>query len=415
LQTVPQDEDRIQKLPSVIKGFTSSLAATAKAGADAQKIANQHTAISGHVRQVENSTKKVEVLDALRKRLAELLAVVDAERKAFVSKVLEGISGDVEALYNRVHPGESVGGVKLTIDPRFIGSLHLHADFHSAKGITPQSVFSESHLDTLGLCVFLALAKRYSVEGSIIILDDVLTSVDASHLDRIISVLHEEAAHFSHTIITTHYRPWRDRYRFHRAPTADIAFVELRTWSLDGGIRLFKSQSSLTDLKAVLAAPAFDRQSVASKAGQLLENLLDFMARCYQCRLRLTGQSHYTLFELLDCFSKELRKLLRVERLDKSQNVASALPAAWVSTPIAPIIERLKTLAIVRNHVGAHYNTLGSDCTDSEVETFAKTVVELTDLLVCPKGGDLPDRSKTGSFHQSKSGHVRLHPLEEPA
>jgi hypothetical protein len=35
-------------------------------------------------------------------------------------------------------------------------------------------------------------------------------------------------------------------------------------------------------------------------------------------------------------------------------------------------------------------------------------------VLVCPQGGDLPDRSKTGSFHHSKSGHVRLFPLEEP-
>lgn len=415
LQAVAQDEDRIQNLPPTIKGFAATLAAVAKAGADAQKIANQHTAISGHVKQVESSTKKVETLDALRGRLAALLAVVEAERKAFVSDVLTAISGDVEALYNRVHPGESVGGVKLSLDPRYIGSLHLHADFHSAKGITPQSVFSESHLDTLGLCVFLALAKRYSAEGSIIILDDVLTSVDASHLDRIIAVLHEEAAHFSHTIITTHYRPWRDRYRFNRAPTADISFVELRTWTLDGGIRLFKSQSSVEDLRAVLAAAAFDRQAAASKAGQLLENLLDFLARRYQCRLPLTGQPHYTLGDLVGCFSKELKKVLRAERLDKSQDVATALPAAWVSTPIAPIIEKLKGCGPVRNHVGAHYNTLGSDCTDAEVESFAKAVVELADLLICPRGGDLPERNKNGSFHHSKSGHVRLFPLEEPS
>jgi len=414
LQAIAQDEDRIQKLSPTIIGFAATLAAVATAGADAQKIANQHTAISGHVKQVESSTKKVETLDALRGRLAALLAVVETERKAFVSDVLAAICGDVEALYNRVHPGENVGGVKLSLDPRYIGSLHLHADFHSAKGITPQSVFSESHLDTLGLCVFLALAKRYSVEGSIIILDDVLTSVDASHLDRIIAVLHEEAAHFSHTIITTHYRPWRDRYRFNRAPTADIAFVELRTWTLDGGIRLFKSQSSVEDLKGVLAASAFDRQAAASKAGQLLENLLDFLARRYQCRLPLTGQPHYTLGDLAGCFSKELKKVLRAERLDKAQDVATALPAAWVSTPIAPIIEKLKSCGPVRNHVGAHYNTLGSDCTDAEVETFGKTVVELAEVLVCPCGGDLPDRSKSGSYFHSKSGHVRLYPLEEP-
>jgi len=415
LNAINVDLDRIGQLTATITAFAPALAIVLKSGEDAQKIANQHSAICGHVKQVESSSAKVTTLDAVKRLLDALLSVIDTERKAFVSEVLTTISTDVEALYSRVHPDESVGGVKLSLDPRYIGSLHLHADFHSEKNITPQSVFSESHLDTLGLCVFLALAKRYSAAGSIIILDDVLTSVDAAHLDRVITLLHDEATHFGHTLITTHYRPWRDRYRFHRAPTANIAFVELRPWSLETGIRLSKSHSSLADLKAALGASAFDRQAVASKAGQLLENLLDFLARTYRCRLPLTGQPHYTLAELLDCFSKDLRKVLRVDRLDAALKPDTAIMTEWVSTPIPPLLESLKTLAFVRNHVGAHYNTLGSDCTDAEVEKFAKMVTALGDLLVCPKGGDLPDRNKTGSHHQSKSGHVRLFPLEEPS
>lgn len=415
LQTLEKLEDRISRLPDAISQFAPSLSKIITARDNAQRILNQHNAIKGHVAQIESSTAKVENLDRLHKRLSALLATVESERKTFVAEVLTTISSEVETLYAKVHPGESVGGVKLTIDPNRIGSLHLHADFHSEKGITPQSVFSESHLDTLGLCVFLVLAKRYGTENSIIILDDVLTSVDAVHLDRVIALLHEEATHFIHTIITTHYRPWRDRYRFHRAPAGNIAFMELRAWSLETGIRLSKSDSSLADLKAALAASAFDRQAVASKAGQLLENLLDFLARRYQCKLPLTGQPHYTLGELLDCFSKKLRPALRVERLDGTKTPDTAGTAEWVRMPIAPVLDKLKPLSLVRNQVGAHYNTLGSDCTDQEVETFANAVVELAELLICPAGGDLPDRSKTGSWHHSRSGHVRLFPLEEPA
>ena len=414
LQTVPQDEERILKLPTVIQGFAASLATIANVGAATQKIANQHNAIVGHVRQVETSAKKVEALALLKSRLAELLVIVESGRKSFVSEVLAGISNIVEDLYNRIHPEESVGGIKLSLDEEFIGSLHLHANFHSAKGITPQSVFSESHLDTLGLCVFIALAKRYS-DGGIIILDDVLTSVDASHLDRVITVLHEEAKNFGHTIITTHYRPWLDRYKDHRAPTSDIELIVLRSWSIDGGIRLSESVSSLVELRGILNAKDFNRRNAAGSAGVVLENLLDFLAHKYQCRLPLTGQPHYTMGPLLNCFSKELRKVLRVERLDKTLKVGEAAQTQWVSTPLAPFFDTLKGLALIRNHVGAHYNTLGSDCTDAEVETFVKTVAELAELLVCPQGGDLPDRSKTGSFHHSKSGHVRLFPLEEPA
>ena len=63
----------------------------------------------------------------------------------------------------------------------------------------------------------------------------------------------------------------------------------------------------------------------------------------------------------------------------------------------------------------AHSSTLGADYTGGEVEAFAKAVCNLAELLICPVGGDLPNRDKSGSYFQSRSGHVRLFPLAEPS
>lgn len=63
---------------------------------------------------------------------------------------------------------------------------------------------SELHLDTLGLCVYLALAKQSG--NALVVLDDVLMSVDDPHLDRAVDLISEEASHFGHVIITTHSR-----------------------------------------------------------------------------------------------------------------------------------------------------------------------------------------------------------------
>ena len=191
--------------------------------------------------------------------------VVSSTRKTFVSEVLKEISTEVERLYSKLHPDENVGGIRLSLDVERFGSLHLHGDFHTAKGIAPQSLFSESHLDTLGLCVFLALAKRYKTEDTLIILDDVLTSVDSAHLDRFIELIHEEEQHFSQVILTTHYRPWRDRYRNHRAPGNKVHFIELRPWTLPEGIRIQGMKLDLGELKDALRATSFDRQNVAAK------------------------------------------------------------------------------------------------------------------------------------------------------
>jgi wobble nucleotide-excising tRNase len=55
--------------------------------------------------------------------------------------------------------------------------------------------FSESHLGTLGLCYFLAMRKREAYAHSafkMVVLDDVLHSVDASHRGKAAELLKRE-------------------------------------------------------------------------------------------------------------------------------------------------------------------------------------------------------------------------------
>ena len=335
-------------------------------------------------------------------------------RKAFVKEVLDGVSTEIETLFGKLHPKESLGGIKLSLDPDNFGSLHLHGDFHSAKGVPPQSVFSESHLDTLGFCVFLALAKLYKTDDTIIILDDVLTSVDAQHLDRFINLIHDEEQHFSQIIITTHYRPWCEKYRHHRAPGNKVHFIEFRGWALESGIRVQQMKLCLDELRQALTVPPFDRQIVASKSGIFLESMLEFLARMYECRLPLKARSGYTLGELTNCFSsKKLLPALTIERSTIQKDAAGKDQEIWVKTPLAPLIAQIKEWAEVRNLVGCHFNELGALSVDKDVEELAKATLALGDTMVCPDGGDFPSRD-SGSYHETKSKKVRLHPFVEP-
>jgi energy-coupling factor transporter ATP-binding protein EcfA2 len=375
----------------------------------------QRTAIASQLKQIKQSRLAQETTDLLLAKMRLTVEVVGTVRKAFVKEVLDAISTEVETLFAKLHPKESLGNIKLSLDPDNFGSLHLHGDFHSAKDVPPQSVFSESHLDTLGFCVFLALAKHYKTENTIIILDDVLTSVDAQHLDRFINLIHDEQEHFSQIIITTHYRPWCEKYRHHRAPGNKVHFVELRGWALVSGIRVQQMKLSLDELRQVLNATPFDRQIVASKSGIFLESMLEFLARMYECRLPLKARSGYTLGELTSCFSsKKLLPALTIERATVQKDAAGKEQEVWASTPLAPLIASIKQWAEVRNLVGCHFNELGALSVDKDVEELAKATLALGEAMVCPDGGDFPSRDDSGKYHETRSKKVRLHPFVEP-
>jgi len=129
-------------------------------------------------------------------------------------------------------------------------------------------------------------------DNTIVILDDVVTSVDGPHLDRFMKLLHDEAPNLNQVIVTTHYRPWKDRYRNARGPAAKTQVIELRMWSMDWGIQ---SDEAIKELRTSLAAKKMDRQAVASKTGIQLESILDFLTFHYGCKMPRQSDPNYTL------------------------------------------------------------------------------------------------------------------------
>jgi predicted ATPase len=408
--TVNDRVTKVRTLEAMLPGIKVAVEKQAKTWRESLTL---HATIVRDLDTFQAYEKQALERNTLWERLGKALKIVEEKRKEFVKQELAAISGEVERLFQFMHPGEKLGGIKLSLKDKFQHSLYLEGDFHSEKGITPQSLFSESHLDTLGLCVFLALAKKYRTEDTIIILDDIVTSVDHSHLSRFIDLLHDESEHFGHIIVTTHYGPWRDRYRTGRSPGGQLHFIELASWTLEKGIRPFKGKLRIDELKDVMGQEPFDRQAVASKAGILLEDVLDFLNRTYEAKLPLKNTPGYTLRELTDGFSSKFLKLLRIERFVEVAEGEKTVQQK-VDVPLEPIINQAKGLAAVRNQVGCHYNELGSLCTEAEVRELGETALQLAEALVCPANGDFPTRDKSGSYWESRRGKVRLYPLAQP-
>lgn len=374
---------------------------------------NQHNLIKTQYNSIKESEAKAEKLQSLLTAATDALEIVETSRKDFVENELNEISGEVDRMYNLIHPNEEIGAVTLSLKDNALSSLVLEGKFHTEEGIPPQSVYSESHLDTLGICIFLALAKKYGNRDTILVLDDVVMSVDEKHLDRFIELLHSEADSFGQIIMTTHYRPWKDRYKNHRASGGGVHFIELRNWSLQNGIRVYNGKLELQELKGYVDNQEdFSRGNIASSSGRMLENILDYLTFKYRCKLPRNTENEYTLSDLLNGFSTTFLPLLKVEHYDKDEE--GNYTQLNKTVELKQIISELKQLTAIRNQVGAHYNLNGSNVSDEDVLQLGKKTIEFAELLICPENGKLPSYNTSGSYWETKKKTIKLYPLQTP-
>ncbi|HAJ37173.1 MAG TPA: hypothetical protein DCL15_15995 [Chloroflexi bacterium] len=241
----------VRQVTGVIRASMAHCA-TLQAALDAdQKTLNQLNAIKSHLRLLVANDTELRERQRLAIHLKRMLEVVERERKRYVSELIDSIAASVAALYARIHPNEPLGHPSFHVKAHTTGSLELKANFGDKSDVPPGAYYSEAHLDTLGLCVYLALAKHSSAGNALVVMDDVLTSVDDAHLDRIIDLLADEAPNFGHMIITTHSRAWCDRMRAAKGTQVDL--IELYGWSLEEGIRHGRSPFLMKELRT--AAP----------------------------------------------------------------------------------------------------------------------------------------------------------------
>ncbi len=254
LRTLPKAETLTERLARVARLVAEAAPAmeTIQDQRDADQVRyNGLTSIKTALAVSHTNTARLDQSIAVHGQLQAMLAVVEHERKAYVDDVLRSIAATVDAFYARIHPQEPLGDVRLHLKPNVMGSLELDVRFGDAGAVAPVAYYSEGHLDTLGLCVFLALAKQAG--DAVVVLDDVLTTVDDAHLARIVELLFDTAREFGQIIVTTHSRMLLRTFHFGagcRTPSA----VD-RTPALVAGWRRQSSESTPLLIVRLIPSP----------------------------------------------------------------------------------------------------------------------------------------------------------------
>jgi hypothetical protein len=357
-----------------------------------------------------DNTKAQKDLDRLLPRLEKALEIVEDQRRRFTDSILGQIAGEVGRLYEAVHPGEGLNKISLELDPNKRASLEINASF-CGKSMRPQAYFSDSHLDTLGLCIFLALSARDQQEDTILVLDDVLASVDEPHVERLIEMLYAEAIKFRHCVITTHYRPWKQKLRWGWLQNGQCQFVELTKWTPTSGLMHIRSIPDIQRLRELLAESPPDPQLVCAKAGVILEAALDFLTLNYECSVPRRHGGLYTLGDLLPAVDKKLRQALRIEVLTGKDTAGAPI---YRTVSLTPFLDELTRIAQVRNVFGCHFNELSFDMLDADALSFGKQVLDLMDVLTDEESG-WPRNSKSGQHWATAGETRRMYPFQKPS
>ena len=193
-----------------------------------------------HCAELATRSKRLARYSKHRDRAVYLFDSFTSAKRDEVDRVYMAIQSDVRRFYELLHPGEPHRDFELLLSGTRRASAELKINAFGLQRVDPRALTSEGHLDSLGICIFLAFVKTFATDSKFIVLDDVIMSIDSSHRSRVAELLLTEFNQWQ-MVLTTHDEIWFDEFELsQRAHDLRNAFLNLRItgWSLNGGIIL---------------------------------------------------------------------------------------------------------------------------------------------------------------------------------
>jgi hypothetical protein len=190
------------------------------------------------------------------------------KQKDDLAELLSAISRRVAQIYSALHPGEDLDAV--TVEPWTAKGVELAVEFYGSRQRPPHGVLSESHLNSLAIALFLAMAATFNQKIGFLLLDDVINSFDVEHRGRLAELLADGFAEWQ-LIVLTHDQQFFEHLS-RRAPS--WRKLEFTSWSHALGPRTTEYETTGILRKAWERLENGDSQGAASKARRALEELL---------------------------------------------------------------------------------------------------------------------------------------------
>jgi hypothetical protein len=221
---------------------------------------------------------------------AEQIAAILADREGEVRReiaertqeIIRAISDDVQRMWHILRPDNPIDDIRLRVPESSDKAIDIALRFHGKDLDSPRLTLSEGYRNSLGLCVFLAMALRDGA-GAPIVLDDVIVSLDRDHRGMVATLLLEEFPD-RQILLFTHDRDWFAELR-QQLDAREWTFVRLAPYdgptsgitAADNRGLLAEARSyvkSSPDTAATLARKAMDMELALVAEGLALKGLV---------------------------------------------------------------------------------------------------------------------------------------------
>lgn len=337
------------------------------------KLQDAATKLTITITSLTDRTKQLENIDSAKKVDSYIRILHNHSqqaRKNAVQKLLDIVAEIAHGYLTEIHSQDEIGNPKLKVTARGSASVELSSKFHGEL-CDPRGYYSEGHVDSLGLCLFLAIRRlhyRQQPQLALLVLDDVLHSVDGEHRLATANLIFKEFSDHQ-IIITTHDPLWFENLKMaQRAQGNGRTFkcYRISDWSIDQGPMWGDHLSDYEWLCSEECRKGKPADRVV-KAGRLLEQLLRNLCHNLGSSVSFDIAGRYTVDPLWIAFLKSAKK---------NEEFYSANKEA---------LDAIDLLRQQRNWIGAHWNDWAQQLTDPESKQFSEAVVTLRNAVYCKK------------------------------
>ena len=277
-------EDRLLEIEANLLPVVEKAAAAAKdappavqqLSADARRIDLAGEIVAGRtlVGRLARATALTVFLQALETGIREEIRIRS-------QLAIDELSADIQRMWAILHPGESIEGVRLYMPDGADKAIDIEVKFFGVEQPSPRLTLSEGYRNSLGLCIFLAMAKRDTGTDRPLFLDDVVVSLDRNHRGMIVELLEKEFSD-RQVVILTHDRAWYAELSQQLDGTSWRFNALLPFETPELGIRWSATTSTFGDARALL-------KTAPHAAGNTARKIMDteLMIRAERLRVRL--------------------------------------------------------------------------------------------------------------------------------
>ena len=307
------------------------------------------------IKSVNNEIAKIRKIRTDQKAQATSIPVK-------INPYLDKASKYLSSAFKQISNADFVSSIEIGIGKQSATSLSVKVILNNGIKTTPQRIFSEANHDLLILLLYVSIfrvALEYG-QNDILILDDILQSIDATIRTKFIDYLLNELK-TTQFIITVHDKLWLNQLRvLFQRHSHRLKEFHILNWDFQNGPNIIEVNFPKKDNSLEEAIHTNNPLIIASISGVFLERICQKLSVHMSISLHRKIDDKYTLGELWPGVFKILKK-----------------------TPLQPLVENINHLLFIQNFIGCHYNEWAESLSDMEILSFAKSVQELYNKIFC--------------------------------